>query len=354
MKRPILVVIAAFTLSACMAPKTQQVKVDNERVEQERNRQRELALDYLDKIDRRLFETAFPLLQSSTVFCKENTRPIFGMKLNSEFHYQEDFKEAARKLFNLDKHLQVRQIIPGSPAAQSSIKIGDKIIAVNNEVLPQSESAHSLYKKLLNENKQATTSFRIKRGEKKIDINIQGLNACSYDVKLSESDAVNAFADGENVVITKGMMRFTEHNQELALVISHEIAHNAMSHITAKRLNSLGGTLLDLAAAAAGVNTQGMFGRIGAQFYSQEFEAEADYVGLYIMARAGISTENAALFWRRMAVEHPGSISSNHASTHPATADRFISIEETIKQINAKQAKGQGLMPDMKDKVTID
>jgi predicted Zn-dependent protease len=49
-------------------------------------------------------------------------------------------------------------------------------------------------------------------------------------VVLSESDAVNAFADGEKVVITKGMMRFVENDRELSLVIAHEMAHNAMGH----------------------------------------------------------------------------------------------------------------------------
>ena len=144
-------------------------------------------------------------------------------------------------------------------------------------------------------------------------------------------------------------MRFAETEQELSLVVAHEIAHNAMSHVRAKTLNTLGGTLLDIAAGAAGVNTQGMFGKMASLAYSQEFEREADYVGLYIMAQAGVSTENAAMFWRRMAVEHPASINSSHTSTHPATAERFIAIEKTLQQIEEKKQDGTALMPDMKE-----
>ena len=41
--------------------------------------------------------------------------------------------------------------------------------------------------------------------------------------------------------------------------------------------------------------------QIGVAAFSQAFELEADYVGLYILARAGYPTKNAAAFWRKMA-----------------------------------------------------
>ena len=81
--------------------------------------------------------------------------------------------------------------------------------------------------------------------------------------------------------------------------------------------------------------------------YSQEFEAEADYVGIYYLERAGYSTENVANFWRDMAVEHPGSINQSHTSTHPATPERFLEINAAIKEIEEKKKSNQQLIPNI-------
>jgi hypothetical protein len=348
MKNFIVILIAGLLLSACLAPKTRTVKIEQEHVKVERQKQQELALLNLRKLNIRLKETAYPLLQSALTFCEDDQIPLTGMILGSQFDYTEDFRETAENLFQLDQHLRVIHIIEDSPADKAGIQKHDRLVAVNNTVLPTDKSANKRFNELVKQVDSSAIPLTFARGEASFSIDIDSVPGCNYPALLSENDGVNAFADGDHIIITKGMMRFAQTDQELSLVISHELAHNAMSHINAKTLNSLGGTLLDIAAAAAGVNTQGIFGRLGSRAYSQEFESEADYVGLYIMARAGLSTENSAMFWRRMAVEHPASINSSHASTHPATAERFIAIEKTVVQIDEKKQQGIDLLPEMK------
>jgi predicted Zn-dependent protease len=108
--------------------------------------------------------------------------------------------------------------------------------------------------------------------------------------------------------------------------------------------------LVDIAAAAGGVNTNGEFTKMtmnaGAGAYSVEFEQEADYVGLYFMATAGFKIDDAPLFWRRMATNNSQAISMK--SSHPTTPDRFVAIESTVKEINQKIANNQPLKPEMK------
>jgi hypothetical protein len=86
---------------------------------------------------------------------------------------------------------------------------------------------------------------------------------------------------------------------------------------------------------------------MGAQVYSQDFEREADYVGLYIMAWAGLPVDKASGFWRRMAVEHPTGIV--FSTTHPTTAERFVRLEQWAKEVNGKLASGEAFGPEMKD-----
>ncbi|MBI4356518.1 MAG: M48 family metalloprotease [Gammaproteobacteria bacterium] len=134
----------------------------------------------------------------------------------------------------------------------------------------------------------------------------------------------------------------------MALVIAHELAHNTMKHLDAQKRNVFLGRLVDaVIEAGTGVDT-GIFGSVGGRVYSKEFEAEADYVGLYIMARAGLPINHAADFWRRMAAEHPDSINQTFLGTHPATPERFIALEHTQEEIQRKQNQGLQLFPEFK------
>jgi predicted Zn-dependent protease len=189
---------------------------------------------------------------------------------------------------------------------------------------------------------------------------ITPVKACDFGVHLAPDDVKNAYADGKNVVVYKGMMDFFKTDEEIALVLSHELAHNSMKHIDAKQKNAIVGgifgLLLDIAAAGAGVNTNGEFAKAGAGIagntYSVAFEQEADYVGLYFMKKADYDIQHAADFWRRMAVSNSQAITIK--STHPTTPERFVAIEATVGEIKTKIANGEPLTPELKSKPKLE
>jgi predicted Zn-dependent protease len=198
-------------------------------------------------------------------------------------------------------------------------------------------------------------AFSVRRGGQTLTYDVVPEAACDYPVLLDNQDIVNAFADGDRIYITQGMLRFLDSSGELATVVAHELAHNMMGHRTAKQTNMVAGAgvglVFDILAAVAGVNTGGDFMRIGAEAgagaFSQDFEAEADYVGVYLMARGGYEISLAPNLWRRMAIIHPASIQTNHSSTHPSTPERFIALESAVKEIRAKLAAGLPLVPEV-------
>ena len=179
-------------------------------------------------------------------------------------------------------------------------------------------------------------------------------NGCVYDFQIEKSDQINAYADGKKIVITEGMMKFTKNNDELALVLGHEFAHNMMGHIAARQQNvgvgTMFGTLLDSLAVSQGINTNGIFSNLGTYAgtlkYSQEFEKEADYVGLYITKLAGFNITNSPEFWRRMSIKDQKSIYT--ASTHPTNPERYIGLGKAIREINLKKSNGSRLVPNIK------
>ena len=77
---------------------------------------------------------------------------------------------------------------------------------------------------------------------------------------------------------------------------------------------------------------------------TRPFEAEADYVGLYYMARAGYATQDVEMFWQRLGVQNPKNIM--RAKSHPITPSRLLSIRLTAKEIEAKQQAGEPLVPN--------
>jgi predicted Zn-dependent protease len=170
---------------------------------------------------------------------------------------------------------------------------------------------------------------------------------CFYSLNVANEDALNAWADGKSVNITPVMMDFLDTDKELAIVVSHELAHNIMDHISKQSTNIAMGSVLDVIAAVSGVNTGGAFGAIGGRSYSQGFENEADYIGIYIMAMAGYDISNVNTLWRKMSVEMPDNINASFFSTHPSNAERFLRMKKTINEINAKKRAQQPLMPNL-------
>lgn len=185
------------------------------------------------------------------------------------------------------------------------------------------------------------------------DALFRGQQPCRYNIAFAPKEkGINAHADGKQVVVYPALIDFARNDNHLAFVIAHEFAHNIMRHVASQQENVMGGTLLgtlvDIAAASQGIDTQGQFGSIGAQAallsYSQDFEQEADYVGLYILARAGFKLSDAPYFWRAMSSANPDSIYSS--VTHPSNPERFVSMQKTIAEIEQKKQAKQAILPN--------
>lgn len=172
---------------------------------------------------------------------------------------------------------------------------------------------------------------------------------CNFRLELSsEAKGVNAFADGERVVISPVMMKFAAKDTHLAFVVAHELAHNIMRHPQRGGMNAVAGAMLGALAGAAVGDTSGGMAQtgmeLGVRSYSPGFEAEADYIALYILARAGYKIEQAPDFWRAMSQFDPTGIYAS--TTHPTNAERFVVMRKTIAEIRAKQKKRQPLLPE--------
>ncbi len=347
-----LVYILVGVLAACATPATQRVKVDDAAVAVETKKQSEIAIRSVVEDFVRLRNVAYPLATKANALCGENVSYTTGLLFANANMYK-DLKEATGTVYGWTDVVKVMHVIPGSPGEASGIKVSDILVTINDWQVPVGDDAVKKFSKKLDEmtKEGKPVVLNVLRGEEKKQFTVYPEKACASEVWMAQDDIVNAFADGKHVVVTRGMLHFTKDDTELALVVSHEIAHNAMGHIGKQKKNAWWGIALDLlVAAGTGVNTQGAFQRAAMLKYSKDFEAEADYVGLYIMANAGMNIATAPEFWRRMAEAHPGSIRTNMLATHPATPYRLLALEEAVKEIDKKRESGASLVPELKDK----
>ena len=157
-----------------------------------------------------------------------------------------------------------------------------------------------------------------------------------FKVHVIDSPEVNAFClPGGYIVVYTGLMKQAEQPEQVAGVLSHEMAHATLRHGLQRVSQSLG-----LAAAAnlllgdvQGIVVLGseLFQLAAINSYSRGQESSADAEGVRMMHAAGLDPLSMAQFFEIMKKE-AGDLPSALAwiSTHPDHDARIISIREQV------------------------
>jgi len=343
MARALAVCALALLLVGCAAPVTQSVSVDDRARAEEELAQKRMVMRSAFDMTMRLWRVGYPVLKAAAFDCPDALRPSLGMLAMGRAQAPSIGSVSLADMLGLGDARRVLAVYRGGAAERAGVREGDEIIATSAGFVPRNEPRADAMRRMPPDK---PVRLDLRRQDSTVTVDVMPDLFCDYPLHYRPSSEVNAFADGAAIYLTRGMLRFAADDRELALVIAHELAHNTMGHRGKKTANATVGLLVDLLGAAAGVNTRGTFSDMGARAFSQDFEREADHVGMYYLARAGYPTEGVADFWRRMATEHPSSIRTNHTATHPPTTERFLALESIGAQIRAKAARGEPLEPE--------
>jgi predicted Zn-dependent protease len=164
-----------------------------------------------------------------------------------------------------------------------------------------------------------------------------------FTIKVIDSDVVNAMAlPGGFFYVNSGLILAADEEAELAGVMAHEIAHVAACH--AARENTRG-NIMNLASIPlifvggavgyAGYEAAGLVLPLTFLKFSRGFEAQADYLGLQYMYKAGYDPQAFVAFFEKvqaMEKKKPGSLAKAF-DTHPQTPDRIEKTQEEIATI---------------------
>lgn len=154
---------------------------------------------------------------------------------------------------------------------------------------------------------------------------------------------VNAFAlPGGKVGIYTGLLDLVESDDEIAIVMGHEIAHVTSRHgaerVSTGVLLAAGAVAVELASKnsrnhnliLAGYGAAAVGGSLA---FSRKHESEADYIGIRYAAKAGYDPRAAITFWQKMAMASTPSKLPIFLSTHPSQDRRLRDLREWMPQV---------------------
>ena len=164
-----------------------------------------------------------------------------------------------------------------------------------------------------------------------------------FTIKVIDSDVVNAMAlPGGFFYVNSGLILAADEEAEMAGVMAHEIAHVAACHYGREmtranllQMASIPFIFMGGAIGYAGYEAAGLAIPMTFLKFSRGFEAEADYLGVEYMYRAGYDPSAFVSFFEKiqaMEKKKPGTLAKTF-DTHPQTPDRIEKTQEEIRKI---------------------
>lgn len=171
----------------------------------------------------------------------------------------------------------------------------------------------------------------------------------AWEINLIRSDQVNAFCmpGGKMAVYTGLLDRLKLTDDEVAMVMGHEIAHALEEHARQRaaqsEISNLGANVVsqltgfgNLGNADIGVNA-----RLLSLRFSRLEETEADLIGMDIGARAGYDPRAAITLWRKMGTVLEAG--DEFTSTHPSGRSRIAVLEAHMAEVMPLYAKAMNM-----------
>ena len=306
-----------FAIAGCASVETRLPVPQQQAVDAISNQQQAQVFDQYLNHFKRLDAVSHQVLSANTGLCADTLLDP-GIAVHALKSYPKALRKGAHMFLGAEDTPSVLWVRKNSPAQTLAVHVGDKILdAEDKPAFLKAKTVQANLKRGL---------LKIERDGDYMSLQVKPEAKCAYNVRLKLTSRVNAYADGKSITVTTGMMNFVKSDSELALVIGHELAHNTMNHVRKGIWNTV---------------ISGFAHR-----YTRPFEAEADYVGLYYMARAGYELGNVEQFWNRLGVYAPKSIVK--AKTHPLAPERLLAIRLTRDEITAKRKAGLPLVPNLK------
>ncbi len=293
---------------------------------------------FLRADDHRVASVAYRLAVAGRQHC-ESLLPLTGLSLHYLPEYDASTQREAARLYGIDRGPGVLSVAPNSPAARAGVVAGDVILMVNGVTLPSGEAmvraaagkkkwreaVETLDDTLEDQLRIGPVRVGILRAGRLVEVVIEPVVGCPVRARLARSSQANAFADGRTAIVTTRMLSFVKSDDELAVVLAHEAAHNILGHPAR----------LEDQKVPKGVLAN--FGKNAKRI--RRTEVEADRLGLKLLWSAGYDTAAVLPFWRRLYRAFDPVPTPKLFSRHPSLAARERIVQETLAELGQGQPR---------------
>ena len=257
-----------------------------------------LSLAVLQAQDARVADVSWRLQSANAALCQGERAHGIAVQARSQFSGE----------VGLGDRPVVAAVARGSAAARAGLRGGDVVLSVNGQVTPTVSKRAGYAPVAATEAMLVGDALTLKvtRAGAVQTLTFAPEAGCASIAQIIPGRRINAQADGRYIQINAGMMDFVTSDDELAAVITHELAHNILKHRVKKTP-------------------------------SKQAEYEADALSVSLFARAGYDLGALLPFWTRFEKRtSPGLFSDG---THPGTKRRLAAINAAVAELEASQAQ---------------
>lgn len=352
-------------LTACAALNSTPPHVtDQVQLQAQQQAMQNAALEKNLQLTEKVHGLMWPILRANHELCDENNLGM-GLIAGDLARLSELAKLPKDTLTRLghEKGIHVIYSVPNSPAGLAHLQRGDQILAINQQPLAKDITDKDFDRQLQKAADQGSLKLLIKRGDTDAtEFALVPEPVCKIKLALSLSGDINASAGTNSIQFNVGLLERINNERLIQFVAAHELAHYSQHHASKFMRNLLvtggiiyapilyaAGSAFDLAVGILPIPkpdeslARYAVGKVTP--YSIDFEREADYIGAYMLARAGVSLEEIETVFKTLALSSPKSTYLT-ALSHPAPYERLLTTQATLKEISAKQASGEALLPN--------
>jgi predicted Zn-dependent protease len=166
-----------------------------------------------------------------------------------------------------------------------------------------------------------------------------GIKSSSIKVHVVNNKEINAFAmPGRHLVVHTGLIQFADHQEEIAGVVAHEIAHIESGHVVKKLGKEIGlSILMNLTLGDIGGEVvRNALSTITSTAYDRSLEKEADLKAVDYMIAAKMNPTYLASFLEKLDKQSQTPEVLQWVSTHPDSKERVSYINQKVKSISPK------------------
>lgn len=268
------------------------------------------AIHALADADLRVATVGDRLARSGTAFCPGQMTSLGGIVIQDARQYAAGLRADAKLLLKLgDGPTVVASVgVPGRAI------IGRSVTAVDGQAVATGKDdayADVGRAETLIEAGFARGNIALTLGDGHV-VTLAASPGCRSRFQIVRGGLTRTQSDGRYVQLSDAMLAFTANDDEVATVLAHELAHSVLDHQARKTL-------------------------------SKQAEYEADWLGVWLLARAGYDVDAVVPFWTRLGKRTDYGIFSD--GSHPGWRHRVARLTAAVAMVKDQRARGVDLVP---------